>query len=128
LAKAPCPILARDISPTAIESARRNARAAGVAEDIEFAVADFATLVARDPPGTICFNPPYGERLPGPTPEQPLDQLYATIARTLEQMRGWRAVILCGNPLLARALRRKHEISHRLWNGPLEARLLVYRL
>jgi putative N6-adenine-specific DNA methylase len=128
LAKAPCPILARDISTTAIESARRNARAAGVAEDIEFAVADFATLVARDPPGTICFNPPYGERLPGPTPEQPLDQLYATIARTLEQMRGWRAVILCGNPLLAHALRRKHEISHRLWNGPLEARLLVYRL
>jgi len=27
-------------------------------------------------------------------------------------MRGWSAVILCGNPLLARAIRRKHEISH----------------
>jgi putative N6-adenine-specific DNA methylase len=128
LAKAPCPILARDISTAAIASARRNARAAGVAEDIEFAVGDVATLVARDPPGTICFNPPYGERLPGPTPEQPLDQLYASIAHVLDQMRGWRAVILCGNPLLARALRRKHEVSHRLWNGPLEARLLVYRL
>jgi 23S rRNA G2445 N2-methylase RlmL len=74
------------------------------------------------------MNPPYGERLPGPAPEQPLDQLYATIARTLDQMRGWSAVILCGNPLLAHAIRRKHEISHRLWNGPLETRLLVYRL
>jgi 23S rRNA G2445 N2-methylase RlmL len=128
LAKAPCPILACDISTAAIQSARRNARAAGVIEDIEFAVVDVATLVSRDPPGTICMNPPYGERLPGPTPEQPLDQLYATIARVLDQMHGWRAVILCGNPLLARSLRRKHEISHRLWNGPLEARLLVYRL
>jgi putative N6-adenine-specific DNA methylase len=74
------------------------------------------------------MNPPYGERLPGPTPEQPLDQLYASIARTLDQMRGWSAVILCGNPLLARVIRRKHEISHRLWNGPLETHLLVYRL
>ena len=128
LAKAPCPILARDISAAAIQSARRNARAAGVAEDIEFAVADVATLWPHDPPGTICMNPPYGERLPGPAPEQPLDQLYASVARTLDQMHGWSAVILCGNPLLARALRRKHEISHRLWNGPLEARLLVYRL
>jgi putative N6-adenine-specific DNA methylase len=128
LAKAPCPILARDISSTAIQSAHKNARAAGVADDIVFEVADVATPVSRDPPGTICMNPPYGERLPGPTPEQPLDQLYATIARTLDQMRGWNAVILCGNPLLAHAIRRKHEISHRLWNGPLETRLLVYRL
>jgi putative N6-adenine-specific DNA methylase len=128
LAKAPCPILARDVSTSAIESARRNAQAAGVADDVSFEVADIATLVSRDPPGTICFNPPYGERLPGPNPEQPLDELYATIAHALDRMRGWRAVILCGNPLLARALRRKHEISHRLWNGPLEARLLVYRL
>jgi putative N6-adenine-specific DNA methylase len=128
LAKAPCPILARDVSSAAIQSARRNARAAGVAEDIAFEVADVGTLVSRDPPGAVCMNPPYGERLPGSSPEQPLDQLYATIARALDRMRGWRAVILCGNPALAHAIRRKHEISHRLWNGPLEARLLVYRL
>ena len=128
LAQAPCPILARDVSTTAIQAARRNAQAAGVAEDIQFEVADIATLVSRDPPGAICMNPPYGERLPGPAPEQPLDQLYATIAQALDRMRGWRAAILCGNPLLAHAMRRKYEISHRLWNGPLEARLLVYRL
>ncbi|MGC9984482.1 MAG: THUMP domain-containing protein [Polyangia bacterium] len=128
LARAPCPILARDVSTSAIQSARRNARAAGVDADIVFEVADVATLASREPPGTICLNPPYGERLPGPAPEQPLDQLYASIVRALDRMHGWRAVILCGNPLLAHAIRRKHEISHRLWNGPLEARLLVYRL
>jgi len=128
LAKAPCPILARDVSMTAIQAARRNAQAAGVTNDIQFEIADVATLVAHDPPGTICMNPPYGERLPGPNPEQPLDQLYATIASALHRARGWSAVILCGNPLLAHAMRLKHDISHRLWNGPLEARLLVYRL
>jgi 23S rRNA G2445 N2-methylase RlmL len=128
LASVPCPIVARDCSPTAIEAARRNARAAGVADDIRFEVADIATLTASDPPGALCSNPPYGERLPGPNPEQPLEDLYAAIARALDRMAGWSAVILCGNPMLARTIRHKYEICHRLWNGPLEARLLVYRL
>jgi 23S rRNA G2445 N2-methylase RlmL len=72
------------------------------------------------------MNPPYGERLPGPAVS--LDRLYESIARALDRMRGWSAVILCGNPLLVRYMRRQHEISHKLWNGPLETRLLVYRL
>ena len=127
LARVPCPILARDCSPAAIESARRNARAAGVTDDIRFEVAPIATLVAGNPPGAVCMNPPYGERLPGPAPEQPLEKLYDEIARVLDRMAGWTAVILCGNPLLARTIQRKHQISHRLWNGPLEARLLVYQ-
>jgi 23S rRNA G2445 N2-methylase RlmL len=127
LARVPCPILARDCSPAAIESARRNARAAGVTDDIRFEVAHIATLVTSNPPGTVCMNPPYGERLPGPEPEQPLEQLYDETARVLDRMAGWTAVILCGNPMLLRTIQRKHQISHRLWNGPLEARLLVYQ-
>jgi putative N6-adenine-specific DNA methylase len=126
LPKAPCPILARDSAAPVLEAARRNARAAGVERDIAFELADVGSLSPGDPPGTVCMNPPYGERLPGPAVS--LDGLYETIARALDRMRGWSAVILCGNPLLARYMRRQHEISHKLWNGPLEARLLVYRL
>jgi putative N6-adenine-specific DNA methylase len=128
LPRVPCSIVARDSSKSALESARRNAHAAGVADDIHFELADIAALSPRGPTGTVCMNPPYGERLPGPTPEQALQELYLEIARALDRMRGWTAVILCGNPMLARAIRRKHQISHRLWNGPLEARLLTYRL
>lgn len=126
LPNAPCPISARDIAAPVIEAARRNARAAGVEGDIAFELADVGTLSPADPPGTVCTNPPYGERLPGP--DVSLEKLYETTARALDRMRGWQAVILCGNPLLARTMHRQHEISHKLWNGPLETRLLVYRL
>jgi putative N6-adenine-specific DNA methylase len=43
-------------------------------------------------------------------------------------MPGWAAVILNGNPLLARAMGGQPELSHKLWNGPIEVRLLRYRL
>jgi putative N6-adenine-specific DNA methylase len=128
LPKAPCPILARDSAGAVVDAARRNAEAAGVGQDIRFEVAEIATLKAEGPTGILCTNPPYGERLPGPVSGQPLHEIYTDIANALERMRGWTAIILCGNPMLARTILRKHQISHRLWNGPLETRLLVYSL
>jgi len=43
-------------------------------------------------------------------------------------MAGWRAVCLSGNPAFAKVLNRRPAISHRLYNGPLETRLLVFEL
>ena len=37
-------------------------------------------------------------------------------------------MILAGNPLFARAMGGKPELSHKLWNGPIEVRLLRYHL
>ena len=119
---APAPIAARDVSPEAVAAAQRNAAAAGVASDIEFAVADVGDLSASA--GTICFNPPYGERLT----QASLDDLYARIATTLRARHGCAAVVLSGNPRFDRAMGGRPAISHRLWNGPLEARLLRYDL
>jgi 23S rRNA G2445 N2-methylase RlmL len=124
LASAPAPIVARDVSADAITAARRNAQAAGVAGDITFEVGDIADLRASQPAGTVCFNPPYGERL-APVA---LDELYRRTAQRLRRMKGWAAVILNGNPLLARAMGGQPEVSHKLWNGPIEVRLLRYGL
>jgi putative N6-adenine-specific DNA methylase len=124
LPSAPAPIAARDHSPEAVAAARRNAEVAGVAADIEFAVAEIDELEPSAPGGIVCFNPPYGERMDIPAAE--LDVLYARTARTLRRMHGWAAVVLCGNPLFARAMDLKPAVSHRLWNGPLEVRLLRY--
>jgi 23S rRNA G2445 N2-methylase RlmL len=124
LAHAPAPILARDLSPDAVTAARRNAQEAGVAGDITFEVGDVTDLRPREPAGTICLNPPYGERL---TPAS-IDELYRQTARTLRGLHGWAAVVLAGNPLFVRAMGGKPELSHKLWNGPIETRLLRYRL
>jgi putative N6-adenine-specific DNA methylase len=124
LPAAPAPIIARDESADAVAAARRNAEAAGVVGDITFEVGDIGGWRAPGPAGTVCFNPPYGERLAPAA----LDDVYRRTAQQLRRMKGWAAVILCGNPLLARAMGGQPEVSHKLWNGPLEVRLLRYRL
>ena len=128
LAAAPCPILARDIDKGAIAAARRNAEAAGVLSDITFEVADVANLMAQAPAGTLCTNPPYGERLEAPASGSDVERLYATMARSFDRLVGWRAVCLSGNPAFAKTLKRRPTISHRLFNGPIETRLLVFEL
>jgi putative N6-adenine-specific DNA methylase len=138
LPRAPAPIVARDLHPKAVLAARRNAAAAGVAEDVLVEQGDARDLEPRFAAGTLAANPPYGERLmgsPGEAPprdarvqEKKLAGFYRGLAEMLLRHHGWTALLLSGNPLLPRALPLRPEIDHRLWNGPLEAHLLRYRL
>jgi putative N6-adenine-specific DNA methylase len=126
LPRAPAPIWAGDLSPRAVEATRRNAAAAGVLEDVQVAAMDAREVAPRSASGTFCSNPPYGERL-GSRPLQ-LAGFYRGLGAALRRFSGWRAVLLSGNPLLERELGVRPESSHRLWNGPLEVRLLRYRV
>ena len=81
-------------------------------------------LTPRWPTATLATNPPYGERLA----ERDLTALYRRMAAAFGRLGGWGVVVLSGNPLLAREMRVKPRISHRLFNGPLEVRLLRYEI
>ena len=116
------PIVCADVNPDALAAAQKNASAASVDDAIVFERADVAALTPRWPVATLVTNPPYGERLDPPE----LDRLYRDMARAFEGLRGWRVVVLSGNPALARSIRRKPAVMHRLWNGALETRLLRY--
>jgi len=139
LPAAPAPIFASDFHPKAVDACRRNAHLAGVTGDVAIEQANVRDLQPRGERGTLCMNPPYGERLiaeeEGPeersaarTQERKLVGFYRILAELLERHHGWGAVLLSGNPLLPQTLGRKAEIDHRLWNGPLEIHLLRYRL
>jgi putative N6-adenine-specific DNA methylase len=138
LPRAPAPILARDLHPKALAALRRNVAAAGLAADVAIEEGDARELTPRFPRGTIVSNPPYGERLGGARDEEPagdarvrerkLSGFYRGLAEMLLRHSGWTAVLLSGNPALARALPLRPEIDHRLWNGPLEVRLLRWRI
>lgn len=65
LPRAPAPILARDLNPKAVAAIRANAEAAGVGGDLVIEQGDARDLVPAHATGTICTNPPYGERLGG---------------------------------------------------------------
>jgi putative N6-adenine-specific DNA methylase len=62
------------------------------------------------------------------TAERKQEGFYRGLAGMLARHAGWSAVILSGNPLLQKAIGKKAEIDHRLFNGPLEIHLLRYRL
>jgi len=116
------PIVCADISPDALKAAHQNASAAGVDDALTFEHVDVATLERRWPAGTVVTNPPYGERL---KPEA-LGALYGTMARAFARLGGWRVSVLSGSPLWSREMRQKAVVSHKLFNGPLEVRLLCY--
>jgi 23S rRNA G2445 N2-methylase RlmL len=118
----PQPIVCADIDETALAAARQNAAAAFVDDAIAFERADVATLTRRWPTATLATNPPYGERL---NPAD-LEATYRAMARAFERLAGWRVIVLCANPALPHAIRRKANVAHRLWNGPLETRLFRY--
>ncbi len=127
LPRAPAPIRASDRDEEAIDAARRNARAAGVEADVEIALAEARTVEPfGDGPGTLCTNPPYGERIGG----QPLQLagFYRGLSETFRRFHGWKVLVLSGNPLLERSLGLRPEWTHRLWNGPLEVNLVRYRV
>lgn len=138
LPRAPAPILARDGHPKAILALRRNVEAAGLAGDVVIEQADARALEPIADAGAIVTNPPYGERLGGAGPdatpaearvqEKKLVGFYRGLAEMLGRHHGWSAVLLSGNPLLARAIPLRPAVDHRLWNGPLEAHLLTYRI
>jgi 23S rRNA G2445 N2-methylase RlmL len=123
---APSPIRARDTSPEAVEATRRNAAAAGVGGDVIVEAGDAREVEPDAAAGTICSNPPYGERL-GSRPLQ-LGGFYRGLGEALRRFHGWRAVLLSGNPLLERELGLRPESTHRLWNGALEVRLLRFAI
>ena len=121
------PILASDHDPKAVRAALLNAGHAGVADQIGIQQRELADIEPPDgPPGLLIANPPYGERL-GERDE--LATLYRQIGERLKAgFGGWRAAILTGNPELGKRMGLRAEKTHVFYNGPLECRLLRFRV
>ena len=119
-------ILAGDRDRAAVSAARANVRAAGVEGEVVVQCSDFRHLdplgFAGDAPGLVLSNPPYGERLAGPS----LERLYADLGAWCRELRGWRAGFLVGNPEFERAFGPRPRSVKRLNNGPLEAFFYTY--
>ena len=126
-------IIATDQDTRAVEAARANAEAAGVAHLIHFETTDFAqTLVPaydgqeqKEGP-VIVINPPYGERL---GEEESLKKLYAEIGDFFKQKgAGYTGYIFTGNLALAKHVGLRTKSRTTFFNAKLECRLLEYEL
>jgi putative N6-adenine-specific DNA methylase len=120
-------IIATDISSAAIETAKKNARAAGVDDIIEFGVCDFRkTEVPDGGKGVMMVNPEYGERLGD---ETELEETYKAIGDFMKgQLGGYWGYVFTGNMELAKHIGLKAKRRIEFYNSKIDARLLEYEL
>ncbi|QJD95570.1 class I SAM-dependent RNA methyltransferase [Mucilaginibacter robiniae] len=119
-------IIATDLSPDAVEIARRNAKTAGVEHLIEFDVCDFADTPVPETPGIVMFNPEYGERLGTHTK---LEATYKRIGDFMKQQcKGYKGYVFTGNPDLAKKIGLQASRRVEFYNGKLDCRLLEYTI
>jgi len=120
-------IIATDYSERAIENARKNAIAAGVAGLIDFAVCDFAaTEIPPGVPGIFYVNPEYGERL-GDVKE--LEETYSRIGDFMKQKcGGYFGYVFTGNLELAKKIGLKAKRRIEFYTSTIDCRLLEYEL
>lgn len=121
------PLVGRDIDPLAIPIARRCLEVAGLgsshADGIDLSVGDAADIEPPPGPGLVLVNPPYGERLEADRP------MWRALGDLLKQrFRGYRAVVLAGGEGLGKEIGLKPRRKIPVWNGPLEARILLFDL
>lgn len=123
---APAAILGADRDQRALAVALTNAARHQATASITWQRSDFASLPPLPGPGTLIVNPPYGERLQN---EGELTALYRNIGDTLKQRwNGWTGWLLTGNPAMAKQVGLKATRRIPLYNGPIDCRLLQYRL
>jgi len=120
-------IIATDYSERAIENAKKNAIAAGVANLIDFDVCDFAaTEIPLNVPGIFYVNPEYGERL-GDVKE--LEETYSRIGDFMKQKcGGYFGYVFTGNLELAKKIGLKAKRRIEFYTSTIDCRLLEYEL
>jgi putative N6-adenine-specific DNA methylase len=121
----PVSIKASDRSFAAVELARENAREAGVEGDIHFDTLPFEKHVNPGKRAFLFLNPPYGERM---QPED-IDALYSMIGSTLKHTYGGsEAWIFTSNQEALNKIGLRPSRKIKLFNGPLECRLVRYEM
>ncbi|HET7202124.1 MAG TPA: bifunctional 23S rRNA (guanine(2069)-N(7))-methyltransferase RlmK/23S rRNA (guanine(2445)-N(2))-methyltransferase RlmL [Steroidobacteraceae bacterium] len=116
-----------DRDQNAIRACLANANRAGLGNHLRFERRDLSNLGATTHPrGLVLVNPPYGVRIGD---AEQIETLYATLGdKLLRCFPGWEGAVFTGEPALGRALRLRAYRTHAFFNGPIEGRLLRFRL
>ena len=101
----------------ALSLARRNARAAGVADDIHFQQRDFAELASSEEYGCVICNPPYGVRIGEHREAVELARQFPLVLRKLPT---WSHFILTGLEDFEQIVGREADKRRKLYNGQIE--------
>lgn len=116
-----------DLDPRVINTAKQNAKKAGLSSFIEFTCESANELNNKfSKPGCIVFNPPYGERI-GELPE--LVETFTLLGQTFKrEFADWTVSIFTANKELLSLLKLSSAKKYKFRNGPLDCVFALYHL
>jgi putative N6-adenine-specific DNA methylase len=122
----PVTIHGYDRDARALEAARTNLEAAGLADAVTLRQADVLEVTPPAAQGVLVTNPPYGVRI---GEDQALAAFYPRLGDVLKQrFPGWRAYIFTADLRLPKLIGLAPSRRIPLFNGPLECRLYEFEL
>jgi len=125
--RGPQPIHGSDLYGTELTQARAAIESAGISGVVQLKQANVLELSPPAPAGVLVANPPYGVRL---GEDKALEAFYPKLGDALKaRFAGWRCYLFTADAArLARLIGLKASKRIPLYNGPLECRLLEYRI
>ena len=116
-------LFASDIDPRAVALARENARRAGVEKYIDFSVADARDFSRQTENGTLCTNPPYGERL---LEKEAAAELMRAFGKTMRKTENWKTYVISSLENFENVYGKRADKRRRLYNGMIPCQLYMY--
>ncbi|NEX21098.1 bifunctional 23S rRNA (guanine(2069)-N(7))-methyltransferase RlmK/23S rRNA (guanine(2445)-N(2))-methyltransferase RlmL [Thiorhodococcus mannitoliphagus] len=117
-----------DVNPNAVRASLHHLERAGLAGLAHFErreLADCRPGKAEDE-GLVVVNPPYGERLGA---NEDLPALYGRLGAVIkERFVGWSAAVFTADPELGKFMGLRAVKLNSLYNGPIECRLLNFKV
>ena len=120
------PIFGSDLSGDALELARRNLAAAGLADAVSLKQVNVLEISAPAAEGVLVTNPPYGVRL---GEQENLAAFYPQLGSVLKKkFAGWRVYLFTADLRLPKLIGLSPSKRTPLYNGPLECRLYEFKM
>src|SRR5699024_5007422 len=116
-------ILATDVNPKAIESARYNVEALGLEEDIQLMVKDIKNLNLGSDYGVLITNPPYGERIENASSVRELNRELGKLAAHLDT---WSIYVITSRDDFERDFGKRADRKRKLYNGRIKVDYYQY--
>ncbi|CAN5615863.1 THUMP domain-containing protein [soil metagenome] len=125
ISDSPVRIFASDYGKSVVDKARENIKRAGVDDMINLSISDFNQVSRPEGNGVVLINPPYGEKIE----VEDLQVLYKSIGDCFKKKyAGYKAWIFTGSPEGGKSVGLRSSRKIKLFNGPIECRLLGYEL
>ncbi len=112
-----------DIDSQALETAKQNAKIAGVDDRIDFSVQDIRKFRYRDGYQTVITNPPYGERL---LDIRSAEELYAVMGQRFRAEQGKSYTVITPDDDFEKIFGRKANKRRKTYNGTLKCQIYMY--